>query len=123
MPMPRWFTVVTRNVFNPRELKRGTRPVLVHVGRTSGTEHLTPLDAHPVEGGWAFALVYGAESDWCRNAMAAGSALLRVDGREVALTNPRVVPLADVRGEFDPTATAPPGFLKVTDALRMDEAA
>jgi deazaflavin-dependent oxidoreductase (nitroreductase family) len=123
MPMPRWFTAVTKHVFNPAELRRGKRPVIVHTGRRSGAEYRTPLDAHSVEGGWLFVLVYGSESDWCQNALAAGSARLVVDGREVALTNPRVVQRADVLDELDPNLKPPPGFLNVTECLRMDEAA
>ncbi|GAB1511362.1 PNPOx family protein [Actinophytocola sp. KF-1] len=45
----------------------GKRPVLTHVGRRSGRTYRTPLDAHPVEGGYVFVLVYGPGSDWARN--------------------------------------------------------
>lgn len=123
MPMPRWFTAVTKRVFNPLELRRGERPVIVHTGRRSRADYRTPLDAHPVEGGWLFVLVYGSESDWCRNALAAGSARLEVDDREVALTNPRLVPLDEVRSQIAAGATLPPRFLNVTECLRMEEAA
>jgi hypothetical protein len=61
MPMPRWWGQINKRVFNPRELKRSVRPVLAHVGRTSGKTYRTPLDAHPVDGGYLFILVYGSE--------------------------------------------------------------
>lgn len=65
--------------FNPRELKKGFRPVLIHVGRTSGREYRTPLDAHSVDGGFLFIPMYGVNSDWGRNVLAAGSARVRVN--------------------------------------------
>lgn len=33
VPLPRWLAQLNKRVFNPREIRRGTRPVLVHVGR------------------------------------------------------------------------------------------
>lgn len=51
MPVPEVAGQVNKRVFNPLELRLGVRPVLTHVGRTSGTTYRTPLDAHPVDGG------------------------------------------------------------------------
>ncbi len=69
-------------------LKRGVRPVLTHVGRTSGKTYHTPLDAHPVENGYIFILMYGSDSDWVKNVLAAGTAHLRVGGDEFELDPP-----------------------------------
>lgn len=66
MPMPKWLTHVNKRVFNPGAIARGKRPVLTHIGRTSGTTYRTPLDAHPVDGGYLFILVYGSRSDWSK---------------------------------------------------------
>lgn len=73
------------------ELRRGTRPVLTHVGRTSGARYRTPLDAHPVDGGYVFILVYGSRSDWVRNVVEAGHARLVVDGQDIELAAPRLI--------------------------------
>ncbi len=83
MPMPLWFGQINKRVFNKMELKRGVRPVLTHVGRSSGKVYRTPLDAHPVDGGYLFILVYGSGSDWVQNALAAGTGCcgLHADGR------------------------------------------
>ena len=80
MPMPLWFGHVNKRVFNKRELNKGVRPVITHVGRTSGTTYQTPLDATPVHGGYMFVLMYGSGSDWVKNVLAAGSASLSIDG-------------------------------------------
>lgn len=82
MPMPRWWGHVNKRVFNPRAIAGGKYPVLIHVGRTSGKTHHTPLDAHPVDGGYLFVPVYGPDADWVRNILAAREARLRIDGRK-----------------------------------------
>lgn len=124
MPVPTWVAQVNKRVFNPMEIRRGKRPVLVNVGRKTGQAYVTPLDAHPIEGGYIFIVMYGASnSDWVKNVLAAGSAHLHVDGREVELTAPRLIG-KDAAGELlPPTTTPPPDFLKVTEYLRMDVAA
>ncbi len=86
MPMPRWWGRVNKRFFNPRELRRGGRPILTHIGRTSGETYRTPLDAHPLEGGYVFVLVYGSESDWVRNVLEAGHACLLIGGEKVGFT-------------------------------------
>ncbi len=122
MPMPRWWARMNKYTFNPRELKKGVRPAIIHVGRTSGREYQTPLDAHRVDGGYLFVPVYGVQSDWVRNVLAAGSARLRVDGDEVALTKPRLI---DQEAAFAllPAATErPPKWLKLEQYLLTDVA-
>lgn len=120
MPMPKWVGRINKRVFNKLELKRGARPVLAHVGRSSGRTYRTPLDAHPVEGGYIFILMYGSDSDWVKNVMAAGTAGLTVGEDEFELTSPRLVS-KEVAWEQVPEGTkAPPGFLRVTEFLQMD---
>ncbi len=120
MPMPRWWAHMNKWMFNPSELKKGKRPVIIHVGRSSGREYQTPLDAHRVENGYLFVPVYGVNSDWVRNVLAAGSARLRVDGTEVTLTAPRLI---DDDAAFDllPKGTErPPKWLKLDQYLLTD---
>ena len=120
MPMPRWWTHINKRVFNPRELRRGVRPVLTHVGRSSGATHRTPLDAHPVEDGYVFILVYGSRSDWVRNCLAAGHAELTVDGQRLELTAPRLISEDEAWQAIDDRVKRPPGILLITEYLRMD---
>lgn len=120
MPMPRWWGQVNKRVFNPRELRRGVRPVLTHVGRTSGRTYRTPLDAHPVEGGYVFILVYGSESDWVRNVFAAGHASLLTGGEEIGLTTPRLINEAQAWQALGDAVKRPPRLLRITEYLRMD---
>ncbi|MGI9642566.1 MAG: nitroreductase/quinone reductase family protein, partial [Acidimicrobiia bacterium] len=80
MAIPKWVAKVNKRVFNPREINKGVRPVLTHVGRKSGNTYQTPLDAHAVDGGHIFIANYGPDSDWVQNILASGTASLRVDG-------------------------------------------
>ena len=120
MPMPRWWGHINKRVFNPRAIAGGKWPVLTHVGRSSGQEYRTPLDAHPVAGGYLFVLVYGSESDWVRNVLAAGNATLLVDGRVVALTAPRLVGRDEAERALPADVSRPPKILRISEFLRMD---
>lgn len=120
MPMPRWVAQVNKRVFNKVELKRGARPVMLHVGRSSGREHRTPLDAHQVDGGYLFFPIYGSSSDWVRNVIAAGHAQLEVDGERVELMSPRLIDQDEARQQLPDSVKLPPSFLRVAEFLRMD---
>ncbi|MFV1999477.1 MAG: nitroreductase/quinone reductase family protein [Acidimicrobiia bacterium] len=120
MPLPMWVAQVNKRMFNPRELKKGKRPVLTHVGRLSGNTHRTPLDAHPVEGGYMFIVMYGPTSDWVSNVLASGDARLSVDGNEFSLVSPRMVPKEAALALMSVDTKTPADFLNVTDYLQMD---
>ena len=64
--------------------------IVSHVGRKSGRTYRTPVNAFRTEGGYIIALIYGAQSDWVKNVLAAGSCELQTRGRRVHLTNPRI---------------------------------
>ena len=120
MPVPRWMAAVNKRVFNRWELRRGTRPVLIHTGRTSGRTYETPLDAHAVDGGYIFIVMYGAESDWVQNILAAGTAQLRIEGSTIDLTSPKIVAHDEAWRELGGKAKPPAKFLNVTEYLRLD---
>ncbi len=120
MPMPLWWGHINKWIFNRIELKRGARPVLRHVGRSSGKTYRTPLDAHRVDGGYIFILVYGSKSDWVQNVLAAGTATLEIDGDEVALVAPKVITKDEAWQQLPATTKAPPEFFRISEYLRMD---
>ncbi|KAB2340554.1 nitroreductase family deazaflavin-dependent oxidoreductase [Actinomadura rudentiformis] len=120
MPMPKWWGHVNKRVFNPLTIARGKSPVLIHVGRVSGATYRTPLDAHPVDGGYLFILVYGSGSDWVQNVLAADRARLRVDGRDVELASPRLVGKDEAFEALPDDVARPPRVLRITEFLRMD---
>ncbi len=120
MPMPSWVGQVNKRVFNKLELRRGKRPVITHVGRSSGKTFHTPLDAHPVDGGFIFILMYGSGSDWVKNVLAAGTASLKVGDEHYQLTSPRLITKDAAWEELNPATKAPADFLKVSEYLQMD---
>jgi deazaflavin-dependent oxidoreductase (nitroreductase family) len=120
MPLPRWLARINRRFLNPAEIRRGVRPVLIHVGRSSGTTYRTPLDAHPIADGYVFIPMYGPRTDWVRNVLAAGTARLSVGGAEVALSSPRLVAKKDVWPLLPPGTRTPITVSDDTKLLRMD---
>lgn len=111
---------VNRKVLNPMEIKKGRRPVINHRGRASGKDYRTPLDAHPVEGGFVFIAMYGADSDWVQNVMASGVASIDVDGETYKLESPRIISADEAFQLVDEDVKEPAGYLNVTECLLMD---
>lgn len=120
MPMPLWWGKINKRIFNPIELRRGKRPTLTHVGRKSGREYVTPLDAHEVDGGFLFILVYGSDCDWVQNILASGTATLRKGGTAFELANPRVITRDEVQPLLGEGLKIPGGPIKLEEFLRMD---
>jgi deazaflavin-dependent oxidoreductase (nitroreductase family) len=65
--------------------------IVSHVGRKSGRPYRTPVNAFRTDGGYIIALTYGAQSDWVKNVLAAGSCELQTRGRRVRLFDPIIV--------------------------------
>ena len=85
-----------KHILNPLALwVLGRRPTyyaaLEHVGRTTGRTYTTPVVAKLTAEGVLIPLPYGANTDWCRNVLAAGSCSLVLNGIPYELVNPRVV--------------------------------
>ncbi len=120
MPMPLWWGHINKRVFNPREIRKGKRPTLTHIGRSSGKSYVTPLDAHPVDGGYMFILVYGSKSDWVQNIMKAGTATLQRDGAEIELASPTIVSKEVAEAALPDGTKIPSGLINVDEFLRMD---
>ena len=79
----------------------------------------TPLDAHRVDGGFVFILMYGVESDWVQNVLAAGSARLEVDGQVVELTDPELIDADEAFRRLPPDTKRPPKMLKIDEFLAL----
>jgi deazaflavin-dependent oxidoreductase (nitroreductase family) len=120
MPLPRWLARINKRVFNPIEIRRGVRPVLIHVGRSSGKTYRTPLDAHPLTGGYLFIPMYSTRSDWVRNILAAGRARLLSGGKEIELESPRIVKQRDVWPLLLTPGKPPPGISGDSELMQMD---
>jgi deazaflavin-dependent oxidoreductase (nitroreductase family) len=120
MPLPRWLAQINKRVFNPMEVRRGVRPVLIHAGRSSGKTYRTPLDAHPLPDGYLFIPLYGPRTDWVNNVLAAQAARLWIDGHEIELQSPRLVKKRDIWPMVPTTTKSYPGISSESELLRMD---
>jgi deazaflavin-dependent oxidoreductase (nitroreductase family) len=65
--------------------------VIVHRGRRSGRRYRTPVFAVRSDGRLVVVPLYGEQSDWLRNVLAAGRGEVTRLGRTHPLTNPRLV--------------------------------
>ena len=119
MPVPQWVAQINKRVFNKLELKRGKRPVLTHIGRSSGKSYQTPLDAHRTDNSFIFLLMYGSGSDWVKNVMASGSAGLRIENEGWELINPRLISMEEARRQL-PETNLRPGRIKGIEYPQMD---
>src|SRR4051794_22779527 len=95
MPLPRALARFNRKVTNPiARTIAGRLPgaaIIAHRGRRSGRAYRTPVSAFRRPGGYAVALTYGPGAEWVQNVLAAGNATLETGGRQVRVTNPRVI--------------------------------
>jgi hypothetical protein len=66
--------------------------MLIHRGRVSGREYRNPVFATRSGSQLRLAVLYGTESDWVRNVLAAGRADLVRLGRPLSVTDPQLVP-------------------------------
>ena len=95
MPAPRSIARFNKHFTNRLTLRvAGYLPgfaIVSHVGRKSGRPYRTPVNAFRTDGGYIIAFTYGAQSDWVKNVLAAGSCELQTRGRRVRLFDPIIV--------------------------------
>lgn len=85
---------INRAVLNPIVLRiAGPLAISVvhHVGRRTGRAYQTPVFAEATGEGFIVGLIYGADTDWCRNVLAARGATLVYREHELRLVSPRVI--------------------------------
>jgi deazaflavin-dependent oxidoreductase (nitroreductase family) len=93
--------------------------VVSHRGRRSGRPYRTPVSVFVQPERLVLALTYGTGSDWVRNVLAAGGCDVRTRGRDLHLTNPRVVH-DESRAGIRPLERTILGWLRVADFLVLD---
>jgi deazaflavin-dependent oxidoreductase (nitroreductase family) len=95
MPLPRRLAkfnrVVTNRVLGPLARYAPGFAVVSHVGRRSGRTYRTPVNLFRRGDDYVIALMYGADSQWVRNVLAAGGADVETRGRRLHLVGPDVV--------------------------------
>jgi deazaflavin-dependent oxidoreductase (nitroreductase family) len=92
-----WVRYANRDIFNRLTLTLAGRHVFAvvhHVGRRSGRAYTTPVVAWPLSDGFIMSLPYGADTDWCRNVLAAGQGTIEWHGRTYTVSRPELVDAA-----------------------------
>jgi deazaflavin-dependent oxidoreductase (nitroreductase family) len=109
VPLPRRLAkfnrVVTNRVLGPPARYLPGFAIVTHVGRRSGRTYRTPVSIFRRGDGYLIALMYGADSQWVRNVLAAGGADIETRGRRLHLVRPEVV--------RDPTRSLVPTSVRV----------
>jgi deazaflavin-dependent oxidoreductase (nitroreductase family) len=76
--------------------------VVIHRGRRTGVERVTPVAARRVPGGFVVSLAFGAQADWHRNLLAAGGGWIRWRGMEYRVDGPRAIDATEALPAFNP---------------------
>ena len=95
-----WVRQFNKAIFNRLILTfagRHVYAVVHHVGRRTGHAYTTPVVAVPIADGFIIALTFGADTDWCRNVLAAGQCTLQWHGLTYTVSRPKVVGVDAVR--------------------------
>ena len=90
--------------FNRRVMNPIVRPlagwfsmwsVVEHVGRRSGKTYRTPISVFRTDDGMAVLLPYGTDSDWVKNLQAANGGQIKLGGKLIRVTDPRILSTGD----------------------------
>jgi deazaflavin-dependent oxidoreductase (nitroreductase family) len=90
--------------------------IVTHVGRRTHTVYRTPVNVFRTKDGFRFALTYGRDAEWVRNALSHGAVRLTTRRREYELIDPLIV--TDPYLQHVPAFARPMlRFMRVTDFL------
>ena len=125
MPLPRRLAkfnrVVTNRVLGPPARHVPGFAVVSHVGRRSGRAYRTPVNLFKSGDDYVIALMYGADSQWVRNVLAAGGADVETRGRRLHLVGPDVV-RDPARSLVPKPARVPMGLANVDEFMLLKRA-
>jgi deazaflavin-dependent oxidoreductase (nitroreductase family) len=93
--------------------------VIRHVGRTTGRPYETPVGAVAIDDGFVIALPYGSNTDWLKNVLASGSAVIVDEGSTHEVDQPEVVSLAVEALSFSPQDQRAHRLFGVEQCLRV----
>jgi deazaflavin-dependent oxidoreductase (nitroreductase family) len=125
MPLPRRLAkfnrLVTNRILGPVLRYVPGFAVVSHVGRRSGRTYRTPVSLFRRGDGYVIALIYGADSQWVRNVLAAGGADIETRGRRLHLIGPEMV-RDPSRSLVPKPVRVPLGLLNVDEFIVLERA-
>jgi len=110
---------VINPVMLPFSGRSGLSAIVHHVGRRSGTTYATPVIAHRSHQDVIIPLPYGTDVDWLRNLLAAGQAVVDLQGHSLKVDEPAVVDIDNVIGLLPPSMERTVRFNGARDAVRL----
>jgi hypothetical protein len=90
-----------------------------HRGRVSGRSYETPIVPFATDNGFLVSLPYGPGTDWVRNLLAHGSAVLVTEGTTYTVDRPEVVATALVEELFPPSEQRTHRLFRVDHCLQV----
>jgi deazaflavin-dependent oxidoreductase (nitroreductase family) len=97
----------------------GGYAILHHIGRRSGKRYSTPVVAIPTAEGFVIPMPYGADTDWCRNVLAAGGCVIQWKGKTYQASEPQVLDLASARAILPPLYRRLLPLVRISQVLRV----
>lgn len=88
-----------------------------HVGRRSGKPYATPIAVFRRVDGFVIAMTYGTETEWSKNVLAAGGCAIEYRGKRIALSDPRLTTVAEVRDRLPPLVRVILSLINAQDAM------
>jgi deazaflavin-dependent oxidoreductase (nitroreductase family) len=113
------FNKLTNPVWVRFSGRSGHLATVHHFGRRSGTPYATPVIAHQSHQDVIIPLPYGTDVDWLRNLLAAGQAVVDLEGRSLTVDQPAVVDIDDVTGLLPAPMVRTVRLNGARDAVRM----
>jgi hypothetical protein len=90
-----------------------------HQGRISGRSYETPIVPFATDDGFLVSLPYGPGTDWAKNVLAHGSAVLVTDGRTYTVDRAEVIATELVNDQFPPGEQRTHRLFGVDQCLRL----
>jgi deazaflavin-dependent oxidoreductase (nitroreductase family) len=116
----RRFTRIMRPLALKSAGKEGSGTSVVrHTGRQSGRVYETPVVTARNGDFFLIALPYGERTDWLRNVLAKGSAVIVAGGHAFEIEQPEVVPMSEVTAYFRPGEQRMQRQFRVASALQV----
>ena len=114
---------LNRSVTNKLQRSAGkpgaSTSLIRHRGRVSGRSYETPIVPFAIDNGFLGACPNGPGTDWVRNLLAHGSAVLVTDGTTYTVDRPEVVAPALVEELFPPSERRTHRLFRVDHSLRV----
>ena len=96
--------------------------VVIHRGRRTGIEHVTPVAARRVSDGFVISLAFGRHVDWHRNLVAADGGRIGWRGRDYPVGPPQAIDIASGRAAFHPIQRVFLWLARIDGYIRVPDA-